>query len=523
MPEIEGIKLDSDVKENKTKDLEDKKKVLKNKISSWFSNKNNLYFALILLFAFIIRIYFFYVTKNQVLWWDEAEYMLKAKSIALGTPDTGWWSGRPILSAYLLAVPIFLGLGAAGIKFIMIIFSMLVLVLTYLVGKEFFDEKVALIGTFIFSVLYLNLFYTSRILINMPELFIGLLIFYLFYKSYSSNKNYLYLIIPLTAIGFFIRFTVAIYAFIAFVFILLSRDFTPLKEKKFKYLFSGLVVLGIIGFIASIVILKKNLLGGFWEAFSGGIILRHAAESRFSVFSSYLKNIWGSMGITFMILFFIGLFSYFYHFVIMIDKNIKRPVSKESKQKLFVLVWIIITLIIYGIILNHFEDRYLMMIFPIISLLSASGAFFLYQTIRKRSKMFATVAVIAIILLGSYLILNQANGIIRNGAIGFKDLDKAGEWIKQNTNPGDVIISSALPQMTYYTERETYPVSSNESEFAKLIEEKKPKMLLVTVMQRSPEWVYPWPENNKDKVVPVKVYYLDAEQKQPATVIYSFK
>ena len=65
-------------------------KELKEKIRSILSNKESLIFIGIIVLALIIRIWYFIATKSQPLWWDEAEYMLKAKSLILHTTTTGF-------------------------------------------------------------------------------------------------------------------------------------------------------------------------------------------------------------------------------------------------------------------------------------------------------------------------------------------------------------------------------------------------------------------------------------------------
>lgn len=510
-----------ELNEKKTEEeLKKKKKAVREKINKLISNKYSLYLVLILTFAFLVRLYFFYITKNQILWWDEAEYLLKAKSIALGTPDTGWATLRPPLTPFVLSIFIFLGLGEGAIKFSFIILSLLTLVLTYLLGKDLFDKKIALIGTLIFSMLYLNLFYTSRILTNIPEIFLGMLIFYLFYSSYKTSKNYIYLIIPLTILGFFIRFTVAIYTFLALVFILAVRDYKPLKEKKFKYSFFGILTIGIVGFIGTMVVLKKNLLSSFFEAFYEGIILRHPDEPTSLIFTSYIKNIGSNLGTLFLILFAIGFLVYFYKFFMVFDKKIKNP--EGSKEKFFVLIWLLGAIIIYGLVINHFEDRYLLMVFPIISLITGQGIIGVYEFFKKYNKEAAIFIVVMLLIFGAYTTLKNTNNIIKNGTLGFADLKSAGLWIKQNSNPEDIVITNALPQNTYYSERETYPFSSEESNFSSLLEEKKPRYMILTLYQRSPPWTYDWPAANEGKVAPVQIYYTDSSNKQVSTVIYQF-
>ena len=45
----------------------------KEKIKSFFDNKEMLIFIGIFTFAIVIRLYYFFVTNGQPLWWDEAE------------------------------------------------------------------------------------------------------------------------------------------------------------------------------------------------------------------------------------------------------------------------------------------------------------------------------------------------------------------------------------------------------------------------------------------------------------------
>jgi hypothetical protein len=49
-----------------------------------------------ILFAVLIRLYYFLLTKSQPLWWDESEYMSQAKAFA-GIIDlkTHWGSRLP--------------------------------------------------------------------------------------------------------------------------------------------------------------------------------------------------------------------------------------------------------------------------------------------------------------------------------------------------------------------------------------------------------------------------------------------
>src|SRR3989344_7032361 len=87
-----------------TKNLEKRKEQLKEKIKSFFNDRYNFYLIFILIFAFIARIYYFFLTQNQALWWDEAEYMLKAKSFFFDIPITGLGEMREPIIPLIWAV-----------------------------------------------------------------------------------------------------------------------------------------------------------------------------------------------------------------------------------------------------------------------------------------------------------------------------------------------------------------------------------------------------------------------------------
>ena len=58
----------------------------KEKVKAWLKNRYNLGLIGILVLSFIIRMYYFVITKDQAMWWDEAEYMATAKSWAFDIP-----------------------------------------------------------------------------------------------------------------------------------------------------------------------------------------------------------------------------------------------------------------------------------------------------------------------------------------------------------------------------------------------------------------------------------------------------
>jgi len=99
--------------------------------------------VLLLIVSGIFYIYYYILTKNQAVWWDEAEYLLKAKNIAFSTPETGFWEGRPILFSIILAGLFKIGFSEGSIRLLLLFVSIGTVWLVYLFGKKLYDEKSA--------------------------------------------------------------------------------------------------------------------------------------------------------------------------------------------------------------------------------------------------------------------------------------------------------------------------------------------------------------------------------------------
>src|SRR3990167_10242817 len=113
-----------------------------NKISNFLKNKENLVLFLIIVFALIIRIWVYIKTLNQPIWWDEGDYLAAAKRWGLGLNIHDIWYYR---RAFLLPV-IWAGIYKIGgnetfLRFTELIFSILVVYFTYLLGKVVFSKN----------------------------------------------------------------------------------------------------------------------------------------------------------------------------------------------------------------------------------------------------------------------------------------------------------------------------------------------------------------------------------------------
>jgi len=488
------------------------KATIKERAKVFFKDPHNWILIGLLVFALIFRIYYFSVTVDQPLWWDESEYLLKAKSIAFGTPDTGWGWFRPVLFPLFIALFLKVGLGIVGIKLLWILLSLAGVLLMYSVGKELFNKKAGLIAAAIYSVFYLDIFYMSRLLVDMPAIVVSLLVIYLTIKR--KNKYFAWLIFPVLIIGTLFRFTVIITLLLVLLYLFYTTGFKFFKEKPLWIS----VLIGIIAYLPY-GIWSWIKFGGPFTALLRASIGADREIARWDVLSQYLSYFPNYIYTTLLIVFFLGLAAAVFSLVIAPDL-IKK--NKGLQSKLFLLSWIIIPFLIFGLLINHFEDRYLFIIFPAVFLIIASGLLTIGSFIKRFNKWIALAVVILILVFGMVPLVKYSDNIVKSKVNSYDGLRKAGLWINEHSQEGDIVFSSGHPQNTAYSGRETFRFPASEKEFEERIEELKPRYFILSIWERSPPWAYELPNKMNSTMRIANAFFLDKEQTKPDTVIYEF-
>lgn len=483
--------------DSKERDLFEKKI----KVKKWLSDPFNLILIALLIFALIIRLYYFSLTLNQPLWWDESEYMLKAKNIAFGTPDTGWAGNlRPILFSLISAAFFKIGLGEIGLRFLIILLSLGNVFLIFLLGSKLFNKRVGIVAAFLFSVFYIDLFYAMRLLVNVHEVFFILLSSYLFIEGYyGTRKRLLWLVVPLMVIGILLRFTVGLF-FMIFVFFILCVE--GLKFLKNKNIWISL----LFGFILYLPFwiwsfFKFHSLNPLYIITS--TLKTTGADSgskAFQVFLTYLKYFPQYTNLLLFVIFFIGFLIILFNFLVgfsTIRKNF------EIKRDFLLLLWIIIPLIYFGFFVNHFEDRYLSMIFPAVFLTIGFVLDRFELFLKQYHKYFSVGVMLLLILIGAYQMMSQSDAIIKSKIDSYKELREAGNWIKENSFSNEAVISDGIPEITYYSERATYDHQENLSAEMILANQKNVKYWVISNLEPTPPWVFPYFSQNQTLFKPV--------------------
>jgi len=503
---------------------EETKEETKEKVKKWLNNKSNLYFLGIVLFAIAIRLYYFFLTNGQALWWDEAEYTAAANLFVYNIPYE-ISAQRLVFFQFLISLIFKLGLKELAVRFILVIIpSILIIFVTYVFVKDMYDKRIALITTLMTSVFWIHLFYSMRIMNDELGFLFGLLALFLFWKGYIKGKNnkLIYLSALFIALSFLIRPAGIFYAGILVCFLFVTEGFKFLKKPQ-------LWAMPIIFFITLIPhLLWSHFYHGSAFAFrtaygKPGIVptLSDSAKLMFSFIPQYLDTI-------FFVFFLIGLLT-----LIPLFLNLDRIVLKGSKKyyaDLFMLISILFIEAAFIFIIWDAENRWLMPMSVGLFVFTTKGILLIYDVLKKHTKkIIAMVFIILILASGTYVQLKHADEIIKLRMPSYMPVKEAGIWLKEYSNPGDVVFSRSWPQNNYYSERETFTFSSpNETtkkqELLALLKEKNTRFYMLSIFEPGREWMYEIPPEHLNYFNPIKIYLQSYNgQEQPILVIYEIK
>jgi len=517
----------------------DKIEERKEQIKTWLKNPYNLVPIGILIFAFAIRFYYFWLTKNQPLWWDESEYMAYAKTLA---GKANYTLGEQRLPGFSLLVSIFFMIGISNepiIKFfVAFIPSILVIFLVYLTIKEMYpDKKIALISTAIITVLWEHLFYSNRFHTENPALIFELLAIYVLFRVYINEKDLLFV---KSKNKFLSLVLIALFSFISILFRPGNLLFVPaiflflifyhkehLFKKKIIFSLLGILVLGFVGFN----ILPNSVKSGFLSYYHSE---NPFAWKALNVFYGFYQSVVPGIPSLFYYAFLIG-------FVIcMFDLIIKWPLIKkigadsenlEIKSDIFNILLIICVLFLFIFVIRPYQGYEYRWFFPLLTgmlVFTSKGilSFSEYASKLLNYRKAVIIFILVILTLGIYTQVVYADRIIKIKLDSYAPVRDAALWIKENSNKEDIIFSISHPQTSYYSERKviSYSLAKNDSDLDKMIKEYKPKYLTVSIFEPHPEFSYTYQQRHNDTLIPVKAYTMQTQQGiAPVLIVYEVK
>jgi 4-amino-4-deoxy-L-arabinose transferase-like glycosyltransferase len=434
--------------------------------------KKHRWLIAIFIIAFLVRIIF--VFSMPVKLWDETVYLNLGKDLShnplsysfsqgwsdfipsggddfYGYPKAGFRA--PILP-YLISIFYFLNLGFLA-NFLIPLIGALSVILVYKLGKELFNEKVALISSLFFAFIPLHVFYSGKVLTDVLFTFFVLLTFISFWKGYEKdNKKYKVLFGIFLALALLSRYT-ALWIVPIFLIYFLVRN-KSLKFLKDKYLwYSILAFFGtLIPWFIYGIFEYNNPLGAFIHGFKASAYWGGLQSWHF--FFDYWWQMFSIIGFIFVIALIYILY--------------KKDFFK--KEIYFLLIWFAFFLGM-AIYMPHKEDRFILTIVPIIALISG----YIITKI-KRYKKQILVIILGILILS--LCLNFYSTYKTYHNTNTDCFGQVGQELK--TIQGDfLIVSENPPLFRYYAQQESayYPDRLSEETLKELVDSKNKKVYFV--------------------------------------------
>ncbi|MEK6904642.1 MAG: glycosyltransferase family 39 protein [Nanoarchaeota archaeon] len=426
-------------------------------------NKVTLILLLILLIAFFIRVSL--IKVNTAEWWDSADYMTSAKEFA-GKVDLDTYEinpRRPFFLMILWGSILGLGLGDVAMRFSVIVFALLGIYFTYLIGKKMFNEYAGLIGAFLLAVNWLHIFHSVRLLTDIIAMTWWLVTAYYFWKYLDEDKGK-YLVLS----GVFFGFTVftraaSLIMIVPMLAALFFKEKFNIVKNKNAWLAVLMVFLVMSPFIIWLFATYDNPVEKFTGI--GGGEQRFAGRWQFSYLWKNLPAVSTTIlspgltqssamfyGVLFILITLYLLWDVFLGFDILWKEG-----SKDLLKKLYLLVWIGMPYVFYSLAGAGVEHRYLISMFPAMFILFGDGLVRLGNLLSKKWKYLGLILILVVILPIGYSNYKYGVSLTVAKSSSYAEVALAGQWIRERSTPEDNVISASVFQNMYYSERNTHP------------------------------------------------------------------
>ncbi len=364
-----------------------------------------------------------------------------------------------------------LGLGEVGIRLILTITSLLSVYLVYRVGARLMNPWVGIIGAALFSCHYLNVFYTERIMCEVPYVTLALLALVFFL---SDQKILIWASGPIFSMSIMLRYPAFMIPVSLLIFVLMTERARALRKADY-WICLGLALLAMA---------PEALTRGLDTVrATSWIMTPQSPEERLVALWNTIKvffGLWDPISRIALIagLLLTGWYILSWRF---------RPVERRQAHLLLVCL-AVGPLLLQGLWITHLEDRYLYGSLAPACLLMASAYWHLtrFSPPHLREIVLGTTATCLLCICG--LMLQHSTTLTIQKSTSYEELRIAGEWLKNQKDPGAMVISQSVAQVTYYSEMPGMPIPQLQEEFLTLMRSGKAKYAVITGLESHPDW-----------------------------------
>ncbi len=458
---------------------------IRKKIKAWLVKPEHIWLLVVIAAALIIRIYYLFITHGQPLWWDEAEYMSTAKHWAYGVPyDLN--NQRPPLFQLVAAGLLGMGIPESWLIFLLVVIpSTLVVVITYWLGKEMFDSKIGVIAAAGATFMWSFLFWTIRFQPDFWSIGLQLLAILFYWKAFKSGHMKHAVMAGVCAAGaFYFKISALLVPLSIFIFVLLKERFSFVKN-KLHWTALGSYIVTLLPFMIWQFVTFGNPL-----AFAPSYASPEARSGRLLGWNA-LQFFYSFSGIWFFILFALGLGAFLLYFIMASDLYIKGKYKEANPELLSFIILLVNAAFYIFFIKSTIEDRWIFLIAPFVFFFSAKGMLLIYNQLSKIKKGIAVFFIVLMFALFIYGQVTHSYSLALNKKGSYLPVKESGEWIKQNSQKDESVLSVSYTQTTSYAERRVYTYSDMSLEnFTRLLEDKRPSYLIVSILEpHHPQWM----------------------------------
>lgn len=387
---------------------------------------------------------------------DESAYVLKARSWVEGTPDTGWNLHRGPFVSWLAVPVVAFTESEVAVRLVGSLLSVAALVGVMLVARKIGGLWPALIAgaTVGASLPYLRR--GAEYLTDVPAagvlLFVVAIVLTVVRNPDKSGRLVIWLG-PLVALGFYVRYQSAL----SVIGIALAT--VIVWPRVVRRLWRPLLMAGIVAVVAIIphLLWATAASGSPWGAVlgfnaSGG---ENLGEGLADYAGMFPKDLAGPVGALLMAVALVWM-------VWSLVTGARRR-SEDGRLALFVTIVVVVAVVPLGLV-AHGEPRFVF--FPV-WLLIALGAHALVGVARRLTSR-QLVALITVAAIGwIFLFTETANRTDRQAearAAGFQTVVDASDYIEADASGSCGVLTSYLPQVTWYSECFTDGFSNDSAE-----------------------------------------------------------
>ena len=483
--------------------------------------KKNYILIGIIILALIIRLYYFFITNGQTLWWDELSYADLAKNFVTHQWDAnrfimGELTIRPVFMSLIWSVLMRMEFTEAMSKFVLeIVPSFFIVIFVYFIAKRMYNVRVALISSFLFATSWISIFYSMRFMTHIPGLLASFASILLFFKAIESEKisfKYLSASVFLFFIAVLFRWNYGIVGFAYVLLILFTYKLSFIKQKAFWF---GVIV----GSIPILIFFGINLVTyhSLFPALS--FVSSHAATSVKPIAFYTLGFIPHILQIPFLILFIIGLIITVVQLILGWD-SISQV--KKLKSNLFIVVILLLNLAFLIFYIKYAEDRYLFECLMSMIFMVAIPLDIAYNYLQKYNKIIAVIVIVVILGAGTYLQYTYGDNMIMSKKDSYAQMKETFLWFKDNVPANSVLIGSGIEPYTIYysglTPIEYYPYMNDSI----LNQSLKVDYFVFHAFTPQDEDYRKFLESNQKNMTIVYVSFAEKEKKNPVVIVSQF-